>query len=86
MDRKEDGHQRMERDRQLHVIEVCPFLDRVDRDKYHCEQIEDYTMIDRTYAALERAKCEEFLGRPDFIDTKAVLDFFLLHCLLVELS
>ena len=75
----------MEGDRQFHVIKVGLFLDRVNSNEKHGEQVEDYSMVDRAHSALERTECEEFLSGPDPVNAIGVFDFFLLDSMFVEL-
>lgn len=76
----------MERYRQFHVVEISPSLDSMYRNEHHGEHIEDDPMVNRTHTAFERAESEEFLSWPDFVDSKRVLAFFLLHSLFMKLG
>ena len=76
----------MERYRQFHVIEISPSLNSMYSNEHHGEHIEDDPMVNGTHTTFERAESEEFLSRPDFVDSKAVLAFFLLHSLFMELG
>ena len=85
MHRKEDSHKDVHRDNYSHIVKVSIRLQGIDTDEDDSKYVVDDTMIDRSDTALKGAEGEEFLSGPDLINAIRILNFFLLHSLLVEL-
>ena len=79
---EEDDHWGMDRD--LDGVTCILKLRRVDEYKYSSKHIEDDAVIDGSETTPEAWEGIVLFSRPKLIDSENVLDFLLLHMLLVE--